>query len=72
MAHVLTSAGWEEELEIWLEPFLERLGRSEQRLWASLYMEGLGLPEFHGHLTKRGIASRQEVFHVEEEKAVHP
>lgn len=41
MAHVLTSAGWEEELEVWLEPFLERLGRSEQRLWASLYMEGL-------------------------------
>lgn len=41
MAHVLTSSGWEEELETWLEPFLERLGRSEQRLWASLYMEGL-------------------------------
>lgn len=41
MAHVVTSSSWEEELEIWLEPFLERLGRSEQRHWAPLYMEGL-------------------------------
>ncbi len=32
----------------------------------------VGLPAFHGHPTKRGIGYRREVFHDEEEKAVHP
>lgn len=29
MAHVLASCGWEEELDVWLQPFLEQLGRTE-------------------------------------------
>src|SRR5690348_11316232 len=36
--------GWEDELERWLEPFLARLGREEQRRWAPFYLEGLILP----------------------------
>ena len=36
--------GWEEELERWLEPFLARLGRKEQRRWAPFYLKGLILP----------------------------
>ena len=36
--------GWEDELERWLEPFLARLGRKEQRRWAPFYLKGLILP----------------------------
>ena len=36
--------GWEGELERWLEPFLARLGRKEQRRWAPFYLKGLILP----------------------------
>src|SRR5919205_584136 len=36
--------GWEEALERWLEPFLERLRRQAQRRWAPVYLKGLILP----------------------------
>jgi SRSO17 transposase len=36
--------GWEDELERWLAPFLERLRRQAQRRWAPLYLKGLLLP----------------------------
>jgi SRSO17 transposase len=36
--------GWEEELARWLEPFLARLRRKEQRRWAPFYLKGLILP----------------------------
>jgi SRSO17 transposase len=36
--------GWEEELQHWLEPFLARLQRKEQRRWAPVYLKGLILP----------------------------
>src|SRR5436305_11593187 len=36
--------GWEGELGRWLEPFLARLGRKEQRRWAPFYVKGLILP----------------------------
>jgi SRSO17 transposase len=36
--------GWEAELERWLEPFLGRLRRREQRHWAPFYLKGLILP----------------------------
>src|SRR5215212_311830 len=36
--------GWEAELERWLEPFLGRLRRREQRRWAPFYLKGLILP----------------------------
>ena len=40
-----TSAdGWEAELGRWLEPFLGRLRRREQRHWAPFYLKGLILP----------------------------
>lgn len=32
---------WQEDLRLWLEPFLAALGRSEQRHWAPLYLQGL-------------------------------
>lgn len=32
---------WQEDLQAWLEPFLAALGRSEQRHWAPLYLQGL-------------------------------
>lgn len=32
---------WTAELEEWLEPFLEALGRVERRRWAPLYLHGL-------------------------------
>src|SRR5512143_3902743 len=35
---------WEEQLEVWLEPFLERLRRKAQRQWAPSYLKGLLLP----------------------------
>jgi SRSO17 transposase len=35
---------WERELGRWLEPFVARLGRAEQRRWASVYLKGLILP----------------------------
>ena len=36
--------GWEEELERWLGPFLDRLRRQAQRGWAPVYLRGLLLP----------------------------
>ena len=36
--------GWEDDLERWLEPFLERLKREAQRQWAPVYLKGLILP----------------------------
>jgi SRSO17 transposase len=40
-----TSAdGWEAELGRWLEPFLGRLRRKEQRRWAPFYLKGLIMP----------------------------
>ena len=33
--------GWQAEFETWLAPFLDRLGRKEQRRWAPLYLRGL-------------------------------
>jgi hypothetical protein len=36
--------GWEDDLERWLEPFLERLKREAQRPWAPVYLKGLILP----------------------------
>jgi SRSO17 transposase len=39
-----TTAGWDAELERWLEPFLGRLRRREQRRWAPFYLKGLILP----------------------------
>ena len=36
--------GWEGELGRWLEPFVARLGRKEQRRWAPFYVKGLILP----------------------------
>ena len=36
--------GWEDELERWLAPFLERLRRQAQRRWAPVYLKGLLLP----------------------------
>src|SRR3954467_1339149 len=36
--------GWEGELGRWLEPFLARLRRKEQRHWAPFYLKGLILP----------------------------
>jgi len=36
--------GWEDELQHWLEPFVARLGRKEQRRWAPFYLQGLILP----------------------------
>jgi SRSO17 transposase len=38
------AGGWEDELERWLEPFLARLRRKEQRHWAPFYLKGLILP----------------------------
>jgi SRSO17 transposase len=35
---------WEEELDRWLEPFLQRLRRKAQRRWAPFYLKGLILP----------------------------
>src|SRR3954451_2977142 len=35
---------WEDELERWLEPFLQRLRRKAQRRWAPIYLKGLILP----------------------------
>ncbi|GAC1543376.1 MAG: hypothetical protein NVS2B4_21850 [Ramlibacter sp.] len=32
---------WQEDLRAWLEPFLAELGRTEQRHWAPLYLQGL-------------------------------
>jgi SRSO17 transposase len=36
-----SSPDWEDELEQWLEPFLEGLQRKEQRKWAPFYVRGL-------------------------------
>jgi SRSO17 transposase len=39
-----SAAGWENEFERWLEPFLGRLRRPAQRHWAPVYLKGLILP----------------------------
>ncbi len=36
-----TETGWQAEFEAWLAPFLDRLGRKEQRRWAPIYLRGL-------------------------------
>jgi SRSO17 transposase len=36
-----TGTGWQAEFEAWLAPFLDRLGRREQRRWAPVYLRGL-------------------------------
>lgn len=41
---VVSSVSWEAELDRWLAPFLERLGRAERQHWAPLYLKGLLLP----------------------------
>ncbi len=41
---MVPSPSWEAELERWLVPFLERIGRAERRRWAPLYLKGLLLP----------------------------
>lgn len=33
--------GWYDDFRAWLEPFLAALGRSKQRYWAPLYVQGL-------------------------------
>src|SRR5215204_3870815 len=46
--------GWEDELERWLEPFLQRLRRKAQRRWAPFYLKGLILAfAFLQHLRLR-------------------
>jgi SRSO17 transposase len=37
-------AGWEQDLERWLAPFVAGLRRVEQRRWAPVYLKGLILP----------------------------
>lgn len=41
---MVPSESWEAELERWVAPFLERIGRAERRRWAPLYVKGLLLP----------------------------
>ncbi len=41
---MVSSTSWEAELERWLAPFLEPIGRAERRHWAPLYLKGLLLP----------------------------
>lgn len=41
---MVPNGSWEVELERWLAPFLERIGRAERRRWAPLYLKGLLLP----------------------------
>jgi SRSO17 transposase len=38
------AAGWERDLDRWLEPFLAHLPRQAQRRWAPVYLKGLLLP----------------------------
>ena len=40
---------WQEDLRTWLEPFLAALGRSEQRYWAPLYLQGLRMCQRESH-----------------------
>ncbi|HEX2091471.1 MAG TPA: transposase [Longimicrobiaceae bacterium] len=44
MTSPASSPSWVARLERWLEPFLDRPGRAEQRHWAPLYVRGLLLP----------------------------
>src|SRR3982750_3359728 len=46
--------GGEAELGRWLEPFLARLRRKEQRRWAPVYLEGLILPGERKSVEPRG------------------
>ena len=36
-----TPTDWQAAFEVWLAPFLARLGRVEQRRWAPIYLQGL-------------------------------
>ena len=38
---IAAEAGWQAAFETWLAPFLDRLGRKEQRRWAPVYLQGL-------------------------------
>ena len=37
----MADAGWREELDVWLGPFLALLGHEKRRRWASVYLRGL-------------------------------
>ena len=37
----MADRGWREELDGWLEPFLQVLGHEKRRLWAPVYLRGL-------------------------------
>src|SRR3712207_6253284 len=37
----MADAGWRDELDGWLAPFLAALGHQKRRLWAPVYLEGL-------------------------------
>jgi SRSO17 transposase len=39
-----TPTDWQAVFEVWLAPFLARLGRVEQRRWAPVYLQGLLVP----------------------------
>jgi hypothetical protein len=37
----MVEAGWQEDLEDWLDPFLVAMGHRKRRLWAPVYLQGL-------------------------------
>ena len=39
--HVDTTSNWEDELGVWLKPFLDRLGHKARRRMCPLYVAGL-------------------------------
>ena len=40
----MRGAAWEGELERWLAPFVEGMGRRDRRRWAPVYVRGLIAP----------------------------
>ena len=38
---ITADTSWQAEFDAWLAPFLARLGRTEQRRWAPVYLQGL-------------------------------
>lgn len=52
MLDTVPSADWEEALDRWLDPFLDRVQRAEQRHWAPLYVEGLLRPAERKSVTR--------------------
>ena len=51
------SSNWEEELERWLEPFLDCLGHKARRRMCPLYVAGLIGPQ--GYRMLRSISTRK-------------